>query len=343
MNDKINDNANHDRDDETLARLLQLAGPRSPVPPDVERRVYDSVHGEWQAATQRPDERRVYTSVYREWRRDNTRRRAVRWALPVALAASVLVAIGLVQPPPKQDVAPVMVGSIVKLVGFDGGEYANGQSIPAGSNIVTGEGEGMSLQLANAASLRIDENTMLEIDSGNRMTLVRGRVYADTGDFVYRNNRLVIDTAHGAVTDIGTQFVVAADSEALDVAVREGRVDIRDGTVAASAVAGERLMVRDGRTDLEAIAPHDEFWDWTAALAPAFDIENRSLLEFLRWAARETGRELEFADEELRLAAMRTDLHGSVGDLTPTDAIVSVLATTRFRYRIESDRLVIER
>jgi len=343
MNDKMKNNATSDRDDETLARLLQLAGPRSPAPPDVEARVYDRVRREWQAATQQPDEKRVYTSVYRTWRRDSTRRRTLRWAVPVALAASVLVAIGLVQQPQTQVVAPVTVGSIVKLVGFDNGRYVDGQVVPAGTSIVTGEGEGMSLQLANAASLRIDENTSLDIESGNRMTLIRGRVYADTGDFVYRNNRLVIDTAHGAVTDVGTQFVVAADPEGLDVAVREGRVDVREGSVEASAVAGERLLVKDGRTDVEAIAPHDEFWDWTAALAPTFDIENRSLLEFLRWAARETGRELEFADEDLRLAAMRTDLHGSVEDLAPTDAIVSVLATTRFRYRIESDRLVIER
>ena len=39
---------------------------------------------------------------------------------------------------------------------------------------------------------------------------------------------------------------------------------------------------------------------------------------------------------------MRVDLHGSVADFEPLDAVGSVLAGTRFRYRVESDRIVIE-
>ena len=67
------------------------------------------------------------------------------------------------------------------------------------------------------------------------------------------------------------------------------------------------------------------------------------MLDVLRWAARETGRELVFEDDELRLAAMRIDLRGPLADFQPLDAAESVLATTRFRYRIESGRIVIER
>ena len=40
---------------------------------------------------------------------------------------------------------------------------------------------------------------------------------------------------------------------------------------------------------------------------------------------------------------MRTDLHGSVEDFEPLEAVESVLATTNFRYRLEADRIVIER
>ena len=65
-------------------------------------------------------------------------------------------------------------------------------------------------------------------------------------------------------------------------------------------------------------------------------------MDFLRWAARETGRELVFETNELRMSAMRTDLHGSVSDFDPLEAVESVLATTRFKYRIEADKIVIE-
>jgi hypothetical protein len=146
------------------------------------------------------------------------------------------------------------------------------------------------------------------------------------------------------VTDVGTQFAVELGAERLDVAVREGRVDVSRGADEFVAVAGERLRLGENDTaQMDAIAPHDPYWDWTASLAPVFDIENKSLLDFLRWAARETGRELVFEDNELRMSAMRTDLHGSVEDFEPLEAVESVLATTNFRYRLEADRIVIER
>ena len=40
---------------------------------------------------------------------------------------------------------------------------------------------------------------------------------------------------------------------------------------------------------------------------------------------------------------MRTDLHGSVADFEPLEAVESVLATTKFDYRIEPDRIVLSR
>lgn len=344
MNKKSGQTTPSDRDEETMARLLQLAGPRSSVPDEVEARVYERVHSEWQAATRKPDGGQVYANVHRAWRKGPSRRRVMRWAVPVALAASVLLAVGLVMRPGPEIAAPVTVARVVKLVGFEGNaRLADGQDIAVGARLSTRAGEGISLQLVNAASLRIDENSVVTFDGQNHLTLVAGRIYADTGDFVYRNNRLVVDTPFGAVTDIGTRFAVAAGQDALDIAVRDGRVDLRDGALSATAVGGERMQVSGGQVAVDALAPHDSYWHWTASLAPAFDIENKSLLEFLRWATRETGLELEFADDDLRMAAMRTDLHGSVTDLEPLDAIVSVLATTRFRYRIEHDRLIVER
>jgi hypothetical protein len=154
----------------------------------------------------------------------------------------------------------------------------------------------------------------------------------------------VIETGSGSVTDVGTQFSVDARGGSLDVAVREGRVDIRADQDEHVAVAGERLLLEPGQEPkLEEITPHDDYWGWVSKLAPAYDIENRSLLDFLRWAARETGRELVFEDNELRMSAMKTDLHGSVQGFLPDDAILAVLATTNFHYRIVDDRIVITR
>jgi ferric-dicitrate binding protein FerR (iron transport regulator) len=161
---------------------------------------------------------------------------------------------------------------------------------------------------------------------------------------MYRDRGMIIHTAIGSVTDVGTQFAVGVTDDRLDVAVREGRVDVSRSADEFVAVAGERLRLGHGEQAIvDALAPNDAFWNWTTALAPVFDIENKSLLEFLRWVARETGRELVFEDNELRMSAMRTDLHGSVADFEPLEAVESVLATTNFRYRILADRIIIER
>ena len=63
----------------------------------------------------------------------------------------------------------------------------------------------------------------------------------------------------------------------------------------------------------------------------------------MRWAARETGYELVFETNGLRMSAMRTDLHGSVEGFEPTEAIGAVLSTTTFNYRFDGEKLVIYR
>ena len=346
MSDKTNQDHPEDRDDETIERLLRLAGPRAPIPEDIAERVYDRVHQEWQAASQQPDGARVYQFVRREWEKDTAKRRYLRWALPAALAASVVLALTMVLQPPAPAPGKTAIGTVAKVVGDSRGAAlpAIGQTIYAGDVLATGAGQKLSVLVNDVESLRIDENTTLTFVAKDEFRLESGRMYADTGDFMYRDRGLMIHTALGSVTDVGTQFAVEVAAERLDVAVREGRVDVSHGTSALVAVAGERLrLVRGDEPRVDTVEPFDPFWGWTAALAPGFDIENKSLLDFLRWAARETGRELVFEDNELRMSAMRTDLHGSVQDFEPLEAVESVLATTKFHYRIQADRIVIER
>jgi len=334
------------RDDATLSRLLRLAGPREAIPGDVEGRVYARVLEEWKNSTGLPEPGRVYDQVHREWARKNRSRRIRQWMLPVAVAASVLLIVLTLLPRDEPVTVASPVGTVARSVDFgsDGGLPAVGQRVYPGDALETGTGDGVSLALVDAVSLRLGEDSRLEIVDNGHYRLARGRIYIDSGNFLYRDSHLLIDTEWGAVTDVGTQFVVAAGADRLEVAVREGRVDIAYDGTAHMAVAGERLRIdSSGNAVVDAIDAHNDFWAWATDLAPPFDIENKSLLDFLRWAARETGRELVFEDQDLRMSAMRTDLHGSVSGIKPMEALESVLATTSFRYRIEPDRIVIVR
>ena len=328
-----------------MADLLRLAGPREPVPTEVERRVYARVKQEW-ARQARPDTDKVYQSVRASWFKAAVRPRRIRqWAIPVALAASAAFALLLLATPgPVTDSPALAVGTVTIAAETSGSGkvYSVGDTIYAGTTLSTGDA-GMSIRLTNSESIRLDRQTTLVVNDQTSFALEGGRVYADTGDLMYRDQGLVIDTAMGSVTDIGTQFAVSIGDRELDVAVREGRVDVAQDDEVFVAVAGERMRLDGSGASITPISARDDYWAWTADLAPIFEIDGEPLLDFLRWAARETGYELVFADNELRMQAMRVDLHGSVSGFAPLDAVEAVLAGTTFSYRITDGKIIIER
>ena len=55
-----------------------------------------------------------------------------------------------------------------------------------------------------------------------------------------------------------------------------------------------------------------EHWEWSAGIAPALDIENRPLAEFIAWMAREHGWQVRYGDETLQLRTLDIRLHGSL-------------------------------
>ena len=273
MNDKS--------DEELTAGLMRIAGPRADVPADVESRVYERVLDEWTDENQKTAGKNVYKTVERSWKWGLTRRRLMQWAAPVLVAASVaFIAINLTE---TESVAVPAVGSVAKLLGFDGdNSLASGQALFPGVTLSTGEDQGVSILLARNESLRLGQNSRLQIDGKNQFTLLEGRIYADTGQFMYRNSGLSIIAGSATITDVGTQFSVALEGSLLDVGVREGRVDIESNAGVAVAIAGERLRVDEkGSSHKEELRPDAAYWQWASDLAPNYDMEKKSLMDFL--------------------------------------------------------------
>lgn len=341
MKDRYEKGHETEAEEQQIADLLRLAGRRPDIDPAISARVYERVLRTWEETRPEPAAGRVYGSVLKTWRRRTAWSRHRRWLVPAGLAASAALAFFIIlQPAPPPSAA---VGTVSKLVaGTDDALPGIGATVHAGDTIDTGPGVRLSLALLGGESLRIDENTHLTLTARDEIALESGRIYADTGEFVYRSGGLTIETELGSVADIGTQFAVAFRGDTLDVAVREGRVDVSQAADEHIAIAGERLLLdAGGDARRQTVAPNAAFWNWAAALAPSFDIENRSLLDFLKWVSRESGMEIVFASEELRMSAMRTDLHGSVAGFEPLEALDSVIVTTNFSYRLDDHRIVI--
>ena len=340
---KSKNSASHD-DEQSLANLLKLAGERAEIPLGVESRVHHRVQDEWRASVAPPNAAKVYRKVHKTWKRGTRWGAVLRMAVPMGIAASaVLAVIFMSQPTPAPSAVTATVSRAVGH-GPAGQQYPAGTQLHAGDTISTGPNEGLSLVLARSESLRIDSNTRLRVEAKDRFTLLGGRIYADSGQFVYRDGGLIIDTDFGSVTDVGTQFSVATDGVCLDVAVREGRVNIESSSDEYVALMGERLTLVQGEGAVVAtIKAHDQYWDWVGELTPELDMTHKSLLEFLSWAARETGRKLDFETDQVRMSAMRTTVIAPISGLTPEEALRAVLQTTTVRYSIEADKIVIKR
>jgi hypothetical protein len=220
--------------------------------------------------------------------------------------------------------------------------WTPGRAVHVGDSLRTGTNQRISIALDRGGSLRVAGDTVLRFDSAEVVALDRGMVYADSHVASEDHRGLVIHTELGSVTDVGTQFLVHVIPDHFEVAVREGRVDIAGNDTSYSIEAGDKLTIRDNLdTRYGHVSSTDEAWAWATEIAPGFDLENKFLFDFLEWAARETGKELVFANDDTLNQVKATTLIGDLRGFTPFEAIDLVITTTSFRYAIEEQRIFV--
>lgn len=334
-------------EEQALAALLRAAGPRMQPDPAVERDVRAAVEAEWRTL--------VVDTPHRRW----TRLRMTGAAAAVLAALAILLVWMAGARPggdwpttPLATLGPV-VGTVQVLAATGVGHPAEARApLRAGDQVATGAGSRAVLHLAGSMSLRADEATRLTVAAPDRLVLTAGRVYLDSPAGQAQPPPLSIDTPFGTVRHLGTQYQVGLAEDGLQIGVREGLVEITPAQVAAGRInpgprtarasAGERLAVAaDGSVRRAVLPRHGSDWAWIHEVTPPYSIEQRPLLDFLRWAARETGRELVFGSPVLRTTASKVILRGSIAGLTPDAAVEAVLATTPLAATFEGPRLFI--
>lgn len=344
-----------------VQRLLQEAGPRPEVPGEDLAAIKAAFRKEWAEVVRQP-----VREPNRPWHRT---------AGPLlAVAATVLLAIGVgwwwwqLGPTDLGPVAQVeaLQGEVLmrQVDGEDGGGTegwrvlaADGE-IASGAELRTPTGETgnpgrTALRLASGPSLRLDAGSHVRLVSATAVELERGAVYVDTGEHAGEptgeGDAIEIRTPLGVATDVGTQFEVRLIEEtpggdALRVRVREGLVLLTQDGLSESAGVGEELTLHaDGSVERASVALYGDPWSWAVQTTPAFDIEGRTLREFLDWVARETGQPIRYADPELAQAADTIVLHGSMGGVTPDLAPSVVLPGAGLEHEVVDGTLVVSR
>jgi ferric-dicitrate binding protein FerR (iron transport regulator) len=292
-------------DDSSIETLVRLAGERDAPSVQGVERARAAAFASWQEGLRASQPSRAPRSP---------KRRAVWWSAAagfVALASGI--AMYRVATSPQLVARVATVNGDVTSEGASNGVPMSGAPVLAGDAFETRSGR---LALAfGALSLRLDRNTKLRIDEQDRVTLLEGQIYVDSGG-VNALTVLRIVTPAGDVRHVGTQFQVGVASGVTRVQVREGRVTLQPARGAAHEVAaGETLKVGD---TIELTSSHAAFgaaWEWVTDTAPAFDIESRPLGEFLAWIAREHGWQVIYRDAALQSSAQTVRLHGSLDGL----------------------------
>jgi len=322
--------------DDVLEQLLKTATPR-PVPSQEDAAIArQAVRAEWESVTQR--------------------RKSRRRVLAIAMAASVLLGVfvvsNILQTPA---IEPVHVASIDKSFGSiyllgessELKESSDLRNVVAGQTIVTGNDAGMALAWGNGGSLRVDGNTRIEFTSADVITLKSGRVYFDSRPVVLAGTNhaaaagtFVIHSEHGVITHVGTQFMAGVEPELLTVSVREGQVAIEGEFYSYQASPGEQVRLTGRqRPSVLSVSRHGDYWDWVGLTSPPVNVDGRSLHEFLTWACREMGLELQYQGEAERVARHDAILKGTI-DTAPADALRLRLASAALAWRIDDNGVI---
>ena len=326
---------NEETGEQDLQEVLRKAGRRQAPPDELLHSVRTAVESEWRDVVSR-----------------RARNRQVRlWAVAAGVAALTL-AVGYLLPA-FQGTGPV-VGDVRASYGSvrakSGSILTRWVSVGThdtatiGEVIDTGANGRASLALPGSVSLRLDRDTRIALRDAQHVVIERGAVYVDSGATPHPDEeRLEVVTPAGAVRHVGTQYEVRLVDSGVRIAVREGKVEFSSNAGQMQhASAGEQMTVsRSGAVDRAAIRRDDTSWLWATEAAPRFDIDGRSLSEFLSWAARETGREVVFATAESEAEASRVMLSGSIEGLTPAAALTAVLSTTSLRGEDRDGKLLI--
>jgi len=320
----------HDKnasEEERISTLVKLAGRRTEIPAEMQDRLESSFRQEL----------------------DTVRKhRTMKRRMSVSIAASFLVGIVSFYVFTTMDSTSESIAVVIRSMGHAELRHATDGVSPlsvqysiasdtSGSVLSTGpRGRVLLAMTGSKITLRMDTLTQLKIVDQHEVELIGGTIYIDTGAGGDSHGDLLsVHSRNIEINHTGTQYMVTGKELETIVAVREGSVSVRTPrqSLESHAMNGTGQLVRIS-SDFE-IAEYDietsgDQWKWIQSIASEFETDKASLIDFLGWVSRETGRPLRFDSELAREGARTTRLVGSIQGFDPEVALAAILSTTRF-------------
>ena len=322
---------------EFVSELLEKAGERTNPSQATKQASYAALATEWQMTV-------------------NARRRkkSLSWG---AIAASLVLAVFVLQSEfhnPTHPVEPRNFGVIAKLAGNQVYRLKDDSSalqalsteemIVTGDQLIVENDSSLSILYGVTGDLRVNKHSTIKIEGRDEIRLVRGQIYYDSrpeGNSNTENNKLTVTTSQGTLTHHGTQFMMSVIEGRLSVLVREGYTEIESKHGSIRVEAGHSVsLVNEKLIARQIITSYGEEWHWIEPLAMQFDYDGQSLMKFLEWVGRETGRSVVFVDDIAEAQARSIILHGAV-DLPPMQALAIRLKTSGLEYHSKDSKIVV--
>jgi hypothetical protein len=265
-----------DSEEARIEQLLKEAGPRVEPPIDLMVEVRNSVHMAWQA---------------------ETRGRHISIRSRFAIAATLLIAVlaGLWQVGLRQETVLARMDRSTGVVelSLDNQTWvpvalktAKETEFTQNMYLRTGQLGRLSMTLVSGVNIRLDIDTAIQIRSLHAIELLDGVIYVDSGSHDNADPGIQIITRMGNAVDLGTQFEVRSDKDGVRVRVRKGIVNFNATDSVYRTESGTSVELDNaGAATFDGAPAHDESWSWVQSIVPPFAIEDRALLDFLKWVA----------------------------------------------------------
>lgn len=322
------------KNDEVIEEILAQARPREPAPDIIRRRAFAKLHGHWKSQI--------------VWRQK--KRLVSRWAIAASVVLAVALSIFSLYKPEFE--LPGTVADISKIAGEEIEWISDSKSfdtayvglrITEDSRFRTGEGTRVALTWHDGGRLRLDENSVVEFQSPDRIRLIVGAIYYDSYDYDEMTNApskgLTIVTPFGGVRHVGTQFAVRIEDDSMLVRVREGRVQISTATADVLVDAESELYLDDsGQSYRQYLATYDPEWEWIQLISPDYAASGKTPRELLEWIGRETGRRIDFVTDSARADSDIQRISG-LEHVTTDQALAALVYTTGLQIQEFADRI----
>ena len=189
------------------------------------------------------------------------------------------------------------------------------------------------------ADVRIAGGAEFAWKTPDAIELEVGRVYVETEGAA----PFSVATPHGLVTDIGTRFLVASGDTRLEVAVRDGSVELATDTETQRSppvVPGRAqiLVAEAGAIAQRTEAASNERWNWIHSAPKGYTTRNP--VAMLREVGRDLGKQIRF-DDGVEAALGVEELDGDYRNLAPWAAFRQVINVTAAGWRDENDVITI--